>query len=124
MSDDPMDNLPAFNRVSIRAVLVEDGEDPSHALAEAGFAEAVAIPVVLGEDLDLSGGILGNGITPNLIAMLETEIEDDEHGAAPGCTPGQVQATSEAPPTSRLATTNLPAAFGVQPLAPVRKRGS
>jgi hypothetical protein len=123
MSDDPMNKLPAFNRVSIRAVLVEEGEDATQALAEAGFAEAVAIPVVMGDDLDLPGGILGNGVTPNLTAVLETEFQDDEHDAVPGSQSGHVQATSEIPPRSGPVTTNLPAAFGVQPLAPVRKRG-
>ena len=124
MSDDPMDKLPAFNRVSIRAVLVEDDEDPSQALAEAGFAEAVAIPVVLGEDLDLAGGILGNGVTPNLTAVLETEVEDDEDDAAVGVQAEQIQATSETPSREGPVTTNLPAAFGARPLAPVRKRGA
>ena len=124
MSDDPMDRLPTFNRVSIRAVLVEDGEDPSHALAEAGFAESVAIPVVIGDDLDLSGDILGNGITPNLTAVLETEIADDEHDAPPASQSGQMRATPETPLRPGSATTNLPAAFGLQPLAPVRKRGA
>lgn len=123
MSDDPMDKLPTFNRVSIRAVLVEEGEDPSPALAQVGFAEAVAIPVVLGEDLDLSSGILGDGITPNLTAVMEAEIEDDEANAAPASPPGQAQAAPDPQPRSQLITTNLPAAFGVQPLAPVRRRG-
>ncbi|WP_428489685.1 hypothetical protein [Rhodopila sp.] len=124
MSDNPMDRLPAFNRVSIRAVLVKDGEDPSHALAEAGFAEAVAIPVVIGDDLDLSGDILGNGITPNLTAVLETEIADAGPDAAPATQSGQARAKAKTPPGPGSTTTNLPAAFGMQPLAPVRKRGA
>ena len=122
MNDDPMDRLSTFNRVSIRAVVVEDGEDPGHALAEAGFVEAVAIPMMMGDDLDLSGDVLGNGITPNLAAVLETEVEEDEHDATPDARPDQQQTASETVPASGAVTTNLPAAFGVRPLAPVRKR--
>ncbi len=58
-------------------MLVNQGEDPSAALAKAGIVNAVAIPVVLGEQLDLPRGILGDGITPNLKAVLETEQQDD-----------------------------------------------
>ena len=64
MNDSPLDKVPAHNRVSIRAVLVHEGEDASAALAEAGFADTISVPVVLGEQPDLSVGILGNGITP------------------------------------------------------------
>ena len=87
LAGNPLDKLPAHNRVSIRAVLVHEGEDPSAALAEAGLANAVALPVVLGEQLGLSSGILGNGITPNLTAVLETEPEvgsDLSFGGQPG----------------------------------------
>jgi hypothetical protein len=123
MSDDPVNRLPAFNRVSIRAVLVTEGEDATEALMQAGFSETISIPVVLGDDLDLAGGILGNGITPNLTALLETEHQD-AFDAPPGTQPGSAQSPAEAAPPSAPATANLPAAFGIQPLAPVRKRGT
>lgn len=72
MSDSPLDNLPAFNRVSIPAVLVHEGEDPAAALAEAGILDPVAVSVLLDDDeLDTSVGILGDGITPNIEAVLE-----------------------------------------------------
>ncbi|HET6307128.1 MAG TPA: hypothetical protein VFG12_08080, partial [Rhodopila sp.] len=48
-SDSPMDKLPAHDRVSIRAVLVREGEDPGPALAASGIVEPVAVPVVVGE---------------------------------------------------------------------------
>ena len=54
--------------------MVHEGEDASAALAEAGFAETITVPVVLGEQPDLPGGILGNGITPNVTAVLETHL--------------------------------------------------
>src|ERR1700733_14008182 len=116
--DNPLDKLPAHNRVSIRAVLVHEGEDPSAALAEAGFANAVAIPVVLGEQSDLSDGILGNGITPNLTAVLETEQEEEGPDIQPAA-----QSEPQAVRPSGHVTTNLPPAYGIQPLAPVRRGG-
>jgi hypothetical protein len=120
MSDNPLDKLPAHNRVSIRAVLVHEGEDPSAGLAEAGFVNAIAVPVVLGEHADLPSGILGNGITPNLAAVLETE--QDESFDALSDTPAARPTTADAR-TSGPVTTVLPAAFWMQPLAPVRKIG-
>jgi hypothetical protein len=119
MSDNPVDKLPAHNRVSIRAVLVHEGEDASAALAEAGFADTISVPAVLGEHSDLSGGILGNGITPNLTVVLET-TQEDESGESPGAQtdPGQPERRDVGP--SGPVTTMLPPAFGMQPLAPVR----
>ena len=122
MSDNPLDKLPEHNRVSIRAVLVHEGEDASAALAKAGFVNAIAIPVMLGEDLDLSGGILGNGITPNLIAVLETEQEDGISGL-PDAQPVSGRPAEHDVRPSGPVRTMLPAAFGTQPLAPVRGVG-
>jgi hypothetical protein len=122
MSDNPMDKLPTVNRVSIPAILVEEGEDPSAALAEAGFVNAVAIPVIVAEELDLSGGILGNGITPNLIGVLETE-QEDEPDFSPDLQSGAARSVPDATPSVEPATTMLPPAFGMQPLAPVRRIG-
>jgi hypothetical protein len=45
MSDTPPDRIPNFDRVSIRAVVVEDGEDPSQALAAAGIVDPIALPI-------------------------------------------------------------------------------
>jgi hypothetical protein len=122
MSDNPMDKLPAHNRVSIRAVLVHEGEDASAALAEAGFSDAIAIPVMLGDQPDVAGGILGNGITANLTAVLETE-EPDASGDPPDSQPASARpAQGDASPSGPV-TTTLPAAYGMQPLAPVRGIG-
>lgn len=122
MSDNPLDRLPAHNRVSIRAVLVHEGEDAGAALAEAGFVNAIAIPVMLGTDMDPSGGILGNGVTPNLTAVLETDPEDTFDAAAyTQSGEERFAAGSAQPPEPDTAT--LPAAFGMQPLAPIRKTG-
>jgi hypothetical protein len=125
MNDDPMDSIPSFNRVSIRAVLVTDGQDVRAALAKAGIVDPVALHVVMGDDLDQSGGFLGNGITPNLTGVLETEHEDDfdllsDHAlSATSANPA-----SEQQPDAPVVTM-LPAAYGLRPLAPVvRKQGT
>lgn len=118
MSDNPLDKIPAHNRISIRAVLVHEGEDAGAALAEAGFAETISIPVVLGEHPDLSGGILGNGITPNVMAVLETD-PDDAADPSRNVRPGVAQPEPGDVGRPGPVTTMLPAAFGTQPLAPV-----
>lgn len=120
--DNPLDRLPAHDRVSIRAVLVHEGEDPSAALAEAGFVETISVPVVLGEQPDLPGGILGNGITPNLTAVLETEPED-EFDFSYDDPPATARRAADVAPPSGPVTTTLPAAYGMKPLAPVLRRG-
>lgn len=122
MSDAPTDRLAAANRVSIRAVLVSQGVDASAALARAGIIDAVAIPVVVGDDVDLPGGIFGNGRTPNLTAVLETEQEDGFEDQA-GTEPGSARSTENETQSLGPVTGTVPAAFGIQPLAPVRKTG-
>jgi hypothetical protein len=123
MNDDPMDSIPNFNRVSIRAVLVTDGQDARAALAKAGIVDPVALRVVMGDDQ--SGGFLGNGITPNLTGVLETEQEDDfdllsdSAPIATSATPASEQQPDEP------VVTMLPVAYGLRPLAPVvRKQGA
>jgi hypothetical protein len=122
MSDNPLDRLPAHNRVSIRAVLVHEGEDPGPALAAAGIVNPIAIPVVVGEELDLSGGILGDGITPNLIGVLETEQKDD-FNPSPNSQPNQAASRPGAARPAEPVTTTLPAAFGMRSFAPVGTLG-
>lgn len=48
LSDSSLDKVPAYNRISTRAILVHEGEDAGAVLAEAGFAETISVPVVLG----------------------------------------------------------------------------
>lgn len=118
MSDARAEKPPAHNRVSIRAILVHEGEDATAALAEAGLVDVISIPVVLGEDSHLPEGILGDGITQNLTAVLETVQQEasDAFSSPPAATAGSDR---EATPEPRPATTTLPAAFGTRPLAPV-----
>ena len=122
MSDDPLSRIPEHDRVSIRAVLVSQGEDPTAALARAGIFDAVAIPVVVGEDVNLPEGILGGGGTPNLTAVLETQNEGDDSGdASSEDEEPKSEPTADAGQPLEPGTTMLPAVYGVQPLAPVRK---
>jgi hypothetical protein len=122
MSDNPLDRIPSFDRVSIRAVVVSDGEDPSHALAEAGIFDPISLPVVFGENQpDFRFGV---GITPNLTAVLESDQEVDEFDSTDQLA-GIQSGPAESQPSqqTRPATATLPAAYGAQPLAPVRPRG-
>ena len=123
MTDNPMDSLSSFDRVSIRAVLVREGEDPSAALAAAGIFDPIAIPVIIGEDVSQSGGILGDGITPNLKAVLETGQAPPE-GSSRDREPVPRRNTAESVTPREIGTSLLPAAFGLQPLAPVRKKSA
>ncbi len=129
MSNNPLDRIPGFDRVSVRAVVVMEGEDPGPLLAAAGIVDPVAVPVVFGEDAP--DRRFGDGLTPNVSAVVEFDerTEDEEDG------PADVDASSEGQSArSRSAatdvqplgsgTSSLPAAYGMTPLAPVRRTGS
>jgi len=133
MPDNPLDRIPGFDRVSVRAVVVPEGEDPGPALAAAGIVDPIALPIVFGEKAPGLG--FGDGFTPNVTAVLEYDQSggvdagsaSENRGPAFGSlaslagtqngAPGSA-ADDEAP--SRSATTNLPASYGIQPLAPIR----
>lgn len=125
MEDDPAQRLAKANRVSIRAVLVSDQNvDVQSVLAKAGIFDPVAIPVLLGDKPDVPHGIFGDGVTPNLTGILEPDAPDalDARHAEPA--PHEPGASKHASGTRRqpLPTANLPAAFGLKPMAPVRRR--
>jgi hypothetical protein len=66
----------------------------------------------------------GDGITPNLTAVLESDQEVDEVDSTDQ--PAGIQrgpAQSGPCQQTRPAIATLPAAYGAQPLAPVRQRG-
>ena len=98
MTDNPPDPIPHNDRVSIRAVLVRDGEDPGPALAAAGIHDPIAVPVVVSEDPHAADGILGNAATPNLIAILQVDQPDDPT-ATTGDQPDQAATRSGKPAT-------------------------
>jgi hypothetical protein len=115
MTDDAAGNRAAGNRVSIRAVLAVDGEDVTQVLSQAGIFDPVAVPVTLGDAEDPPGGILGDGFTPNLTAVIEPDDLPPDAETDPGRV-GPAQQGKEA------ATLGAPVANGRQPFAPMRGR--
>jgi hypothetical protein len=122
MSDNPLDRIPSFDRVSIPAVVVSDDQDPSEALLELGIFEPISLQIVMGEDPpDFS---FGDGITPNLAAVLEMDPDADESDYTDQHAGMQLGSPESGPSQqTRAATATLPAAYGARPLAPVRPRG-
>jgi hypothetical protein len=83
---------------------------------------------MFGEDQPESG--FGDGFTANLTAVLETDQEADDFGSssgtydsAPSAQPGSARSAFDDARLSEPVTTNLPVAFGMQPLAPIRRPG-
>lgn len=120
MPDDAADRFAAMSRVSIRAVIAWNGEDVSEALLKAGITNPVTIPVVLGDGDPI--GFLGAGGTPNLTGMLEFDAPAWRGDFAAGVGEqdmGDKPARVSEADGSRAVT--LPPAYGLQPLAPVRR---
>lgn len=120
MDDDSLQRFAAASRVSLRAVLIEDGQDPGPALAQAGIFDPVAVPVVLGEDAAVAGGIMGNGMTANLSGTLETE--EPAVWSASGLD-GTAWRDAEVPGESAWDGETLSTAGGRRPIAQVRQLG-
>ena len=117
--EDAAERLRMAERVSIPAVVVPEGVDPTPYLLKAGILNPVAIPFATGET-GRAVEAMGHGWTPAVRAQLETI----DHGLSSGDAPGPFDATgpdeaeqAEAEPA--MQTANLPEAFGRQPLAPV-----
>jgi hypothetical protein len=136
MSNNPLDRIPSFDRVSVRAVVVREGEDPGPLLAAAGIVDPVAVPVVFGEAAP--GRSFGDGFTPNVPAVVEFDQEaggfagggdeqedggEDIGAVASETASGHGRSDAGAAPRSGPGTMMLPAAFGLQPMAPVRRAG-
>jgi hypothetical protein len=133
MSDNPLDRIPSFDRVSVRAVVVMEGEDPGPLLAAAGIVDPVAVPAVFGDAApDRS---FGDGFTPNVSAVVEFDQEaggfssgadeqEDDGGSDDGGPAGTRSAAAEpGQQASASGTVTLPSAHGMKPLAPVRRAG-
>lgn len=123
MNDDPLEQIPSFDRVTIAAVLASDGEDVSEALAEAGIFDAIELRISFDGDLDASGVLLGDGFTPNLTAVVEFEQPQDEPDWQSSGSDSGWLATNAVQDTASE-TSSLPAAYGMKPVAPVRRRKS
>lgn len=114
LSGNAIDTPAAANRVSLRAVLAADGDDVTQALAQAGIVDPVAIPV----QADPADGFLGDGITPNLTGVLELDEAEDD---GPEALEDTAQAAAGVPAAQR-GPAMLPPEYGMQALAPVRRR--
>ena len=115
MTDKPATGQASSNRVSFRAVLAFDGEDVAQALSQAGIFDPVAVPATLGDAGDPPGGILGDGITPNLIGRIEPD--DVSPGIEAHATSTGVEQPSDQPVTAGARATD-----GMRPFAPMRRR--
>lgn len=122
MSDDPLDLIPSFARLSVAAVLVSGDADPRAALAEAGITDPVAVEIRIGDTVDPSQGFFGDGVTPNLTAVLETRIRSPA-GASPAGQQPASRFLGQAARSVPADAINLPPAFGFRPVAPVRGSG-
>src|SRR5579871_4982203 len=113
--------LLASERLSIKAVLVEAGEDPLPLLREAGITEFLSIPVALDADIGTATA-LSDGRGASITAAWEPDqAEESDHSptdanaqddeADAGGSNSHVQL--------RRRAVNLPGAFGLRPVAPV-----
>jgi hypothetical protein len=74
MNENPLDRIPEYDRLSLRAVIVPEGQDPGPYLASAGIDDPVALPIVFG---DAEPSVtFGEAFTPNLKAVLESDQPD------------------------------------------------
>ncbi len=75
--DDTSPLMHSFDRVSIPAVLILDG-DMSRAAGSAGIHEPIVVPVIFGDDATI---MVGDRFTPNLTGVFEPEdAESDDPG--------------------------------------------
>ncbi len=117
MAGDFSDRLAAANRVSIRAVMASQVQDMRQALLDSDILDPVTIPFALDDGAPDSAAGLGDGMTPNLQAILEMgEAEPPDSDEWPQDVPAQPLQTPSA------ATTTTPAAYGQRALAPIRRR--
>ncbi|MEA2787598.1 MAG: hypothetical protein QOG73_4 [Acetobacteraceae bacterium] len=116
-----MDRLSSFNRVSLRAVLVTNGQDPSVALAAAGIFDPIAVTVVLGDGPTISGAVLGDVVTPNLTGVLEPDQEHD-WGPLPALQPNRTSTASISRQSGRKVAATSLEPLGRRSFAPITSR--
>lgn len=119
MNDDASGNIPAWNKVSLRAVLVDGNGHPGAALQEAGIFGPVAVPVVFRDDDDLPSFILGDGMTPNLAGILVADADEDLGAAPVGGAPARPDRTG----ADAAAVATATPAFGYRSFAPINPNG-
>jgi len=117
------DTLTAANRLSIRAVLVYDGQDAAPDLIGCGIFDPVSIPVTDADAAFGSGAILGDGVTPNVIGILEQDDQQEDHDPAQAFAQPDAERSEQGRTEDwdQPKTVTLPGAYGLKPLAPVWK---
>jgi len=121
--EDAAQRLLQSERVTVKAVMVADDEDPAPHLLAAGIVEPVSIPFAFDDD-GATPASMGDGWTPGVTGILEF---DDEGGAdSPPFDAAEENLPSTQddgePEEPRERTANLPGAFGMSPMAPVWRR--
>lgn len=128
-AEDTAQRLIEAERVSVRVVVVADGEDPTPHLLKAGIVDPVIVPFAWADD-ERSAGMMGDGRTSGVTATLEFDDEAGESFAQhadpadrPAVNPPSgSNLVSGSDPVSETRTVQLPEAFGLKPMAPVRRR--
>ncbi len=119
-TQDPAQRLLESERISIKAVLVEAGEDPMPLLREAGITEILSLPVALDADSGTASA-LADGWGSSITATWEPD-QDEEADFPTDADPQDTasdDSASHADPATPSRAINLPAAFGMRPMAPI-----
>ncbi len=123
MNDDTADRQAKADRVSIRAVLVPDGEDATKALVESGILEPVTIPFICADESFASGGMMGDGRTPNVVATLELDQDEAADAVLGVSQPGQqTNATAASTQAAVPRATTPGSTISPRSFAPIRER--
>ena len=123
-TQDPAQRLLEAERISIKAVLVEAGEDPMPLLREAGITEVLSLPAALNADSGTASA-LSDGWGSSITATWEPD-QDEEADFSTDADPRDVApdaSASHADPATPARAVNLPAAFGMRPMAPIDRSG-
>ena len=121
MSDDLSDRLWRADSVAIRAVVVPDNQDPTTILAQHGIFEPVAVPFMFDDGTSGAEALMGDGVQGGLRATLVMDQPDVPGGNDNSQQADQSQQSDpdQGSPPSRTAM--LPEAYGMKPMAPVRR---
>jgi hypothetical protein len=123
-NEEAAQRLIQSERVSLRAVVVPEGQDVTPYLREAGIADPVSLPFA-----PIGNGASAAGMTAIWTSDVTAELDFGDDGDPDSPMPftseqdNTASNSDELVPTEKsFQTMNLPEAFGMRPLAPVRRR--